>query len=478
MLSNHIEFQIYNNFPYTPTIEQKFLIKSLSAFISGEDSNEIFILNGYAGTGKTTIVTALSTTLNSLKIKNLMIAPTGRAAKVMSQYSCQKAVTIHKKIFRQKSATSDNFILGLNRERGAFFIVDESSMIANGSFENSIFGSGRLLDDIFEYVKMGQNCKIIIIGDTAQLPPIGTTISPALNPHEMERYGDLTYFNMQEVVRQELHSGILRNATIIRSLIDLNKNEIPKFDLSHSDTQRISGNELLEVIEDCYNKFGITSTIAITRSNKQANRFNQGIRSRVLYQEEMIDSGDYIMIVKNNYFYNLSTNPLEEQNTKDDNQDFIANGDTAQILRIKRYEEIHGFKFADVTIKLISENDFELDCKVLLDTLYSDSPSLNTEENRRLFESVEQDYTKYRRKTDRYKAMRNDPYLNALQIKFAYAITCHKAQGGQWDCVIIDKMLWGDNQMSSDLLRWLYTAVTRATKKLYLLNFDERFFDE
>ena len=477
MLSTHIESQIYNNFSYVPTNQQKKIIKSLALFVSGEDSASVFVLNGFAGTGKTTIIATLSKVLNALSVRTYLLAPTGRAAKVISNYANKPALTIHKKIYRQKSATDNSFVLSFNKDGNAIYIIDEASMISNSSYENIVFGSGRVLDDIFDYVNSGRGGKIIFIGDTAQLPPIGTFISPALDVSNLEHYANVSHCEMNEVVRQELDSGILYNATIVRKLIEQGIEATPKFDLSFDDFQRIDGGEVLEIIEDNYNKFGTTNCLVIVRSNKQANRFNQGIRARVLYQEEMIESGDYLMVVKNNYFYDINPSETPEEKS-DQEEDFIANGDVAQVVRIRRYEEIHGFRFANVTLRLIYSDNYELDCKILLDTLESESPSLSQAQQQLLFNSVEADYKNITIKRDRYKAMKADPYLNALQVKFAYAVTCHKAQGGQWDSVIIDRMLWGDQVMSIDLLRWLYTAITRATKKLYLLNFDDSFFQE
>ena len=478
MLSTHIESQIYNNFLYAPTNQQKKIIKSLAMFISGEDTASVFVLNGYAGTGKTTVIAALSKVLNSMNVRTFLLAPTGRAAKVISNYSNKPALTIHKKIYRQKSATDNSFVINFNKDGNAIYIIDEASMISNSSYENIVFGSGRVLDDIFDYVNSGRGGKIIFIGDTAQLPPIGTFISPALDVAGLGSYSSVSHCEMNEVVRQGQDSGILYNATIVRSLIEQGIEATPKFDLSFSDFQRIDGSEVLEIIEDNYNKYGTTNCLVIVRSNKQANRFNQGIRARVLYQEEMIDSGDYLMVVKNNYFYDVNLTDSQEDEVKEEDKDFIANGDVAQVVRIRRYEEIHGFRFANVTLRLIYSNDFELDCKILLDTIESETPSLSSNQQQQLFNSVEEDYKHITIKRDRYKAMKKDPYLNALQVKFAYAVTCHKAQGGQWDSVVIDRMLWGDQPMSMDLLRWLYTAITRATKKLYLLNFDDSFFAE
>ncbi len=478
MLSEHIESQIYNIFFYAPTIQQKKLIKSLSQFVANEDNSRIFVVNGYAGTGKTTIIAALTKVLNSMKINNLLLAPTGRAAKVMSQYSESIANTIHKKIYRQKSASENEFVLSFNKSHETIFIIDEASMISNTSYENVVFGSGRLLDDLFDYIDSGRNCKVIMIGDSAQLPPIGTLLSPALDTSYLENYGTTSSFELNEVVRQQLDSGILYNATIIRELIETNNPQIPVFDMSFKDIKRITGADVLEIIEDSYAKYGTTNTSVIVRSNRNANRFNQGIRARVLYQEEMLDSGDYIMIVKNNYFYKFGEEDQTTVEKQEEMEEFLANGDVAQIRRVRRYQEMYGFRFADVTLKLTYMDDYEMDCKIILDTLESESPALTAEQQQKLFEEVEKDYMHISLKKERYKAMRNDEFLNALQVKFAYALTCHKSQGGQWDCVVIDRVLWGEMPMTMDLLRWLYTAFTRATQKLYLLNFDDRFFTE
>ncbi len=478
MLSIHINRQIYNFFLYQPTTEQKKIINSLSLFVAGETDSNIFVLNGYAGTGKTTIISALAKCLKSLNINHFLLAPTGRAAKVVASYSDKSATTIHKKIFRQKSQLENRFELAHNKSRDTIYIIDEASMIANSSYDSAMFGSGRLLDDIFKYVENGINCKLIFVGDSAQLPPIGTLLSPALDRSEISFYGDTTFLEMSQVVRQQSESGILHNATIVREMINRGDESIPKFKLGFEDFERIGSGDLLEIIEDNYAKYGKDDTLVIVRSNKQANRFNQGIRARVLYQEEQIDSGDYLMIVKNNYFYDLSTIDPTLVENEPEQENFLANGDVARIRRVRRYNEIHGFRFADVTLELPDMDDLELDCKIILDTLESESPSLSAQQQSKLFESVEQDYLHITKKADRYKAMRQDPFLNALQVKFAYAVTCHKAQGGQWSAVVIDRFLWGDQTMTLELLRWLYTALTRASKKVYLLNFEDSFFEE
>lgn len=480
MLHEHIEKQILEHFPFAPTEDQERLIAMLGRFIADPGSS-LFILNGYAGTGKTTVIASLVNTLSALRARPVLLAPTGRAAKVMGGYADRKAYTIHKKIYRQKGALIDRFELDINRHRNAFFIIDEASMLSNGSsYENSIFGSGRLLDDLFTYVSSGAGCKVIIVGDNAQLPPVGSTLSPALDKFYMAGFADVTFCSMDQVVRQEQESGILFNATLLRRIIESGIPEIPRFRLGFPDFERIGGGDFLELLEDAYRKYGERNTLVICRSNKQANRFNQGIRGRVLYREEELENGDMVMIVKNNYFYAVQEEPeeaaAEQQGEKE--EDFIANGDVAVIKRIKRYEELYGFRFADVTLAFPDNDDAEIDCKVILDTLDSTSPSLSYEENQKLFAGVEEDYAHITVKKKRYAEMKQNPYLNALQIKFAYAVTCHKAQGGQWDAVFVDNMLWGTEEISTDLLRWLYTAVTRAREKVYMLNFRDDFFEE
>lgn len=466
MLTQHIISQIYTNFSYTPTLDQKNLINSLAEFIYDSKSGEIMIINGYAGTGKTTVIAAIHKTLNQFKIPCFMLAPTGRAAKVMAGYAKASALTIHKKIYKQKSALVDSFQLDKNLTKNGFFIIDEASMLSDSSYDSSFFGSGNLLADLVKYVNSGENCKLILVGDKAQLPPVYFDESPALDRYTMEQYGSVTYCELKNIIRQKEGSGILHNATLLREMINNNITDIPKFDTSFKDVKAINGTEFIDELESCYSKYGVDETIVITRSNKQANRFNGGVRGRVLFQEEELSSGDMVMIVKNNYFHT----------PEDGGVGFLANGDLAKIKRLRRYEELFGFRFVNATITLPDYDNTELECKVILDTLDSDTPSLSSEASKRLFDEVEKDYSHIPRKADRYKAMREDEYFNALQIKFAYAVTCHKAQGGQWDAVFIDKMLFGDEQMSKDFQRWLYTAITRAKKRLYFINFDERFF--
>ena len=472
MINDHIKSQIYSKFSFTPTKGQNKIIENLANWISEPEYDSVFILNGYAGTGKTTLISAFATTLAELRIKPILLAPTGRAAKVVAQMTGMPAHTIHKKIYRQKSLADAEarFLLNFNKEKDAVFIVDEASMIADYSMDGSVFGSGSLLDDLFEYVRSGERCRVMFVGDAAQLPPVGHDLSPALNPERMKVYGPVIYETLDEVVRQQMDSGILFNATMVRCMLDAGIYEIPLFDTSFPDFEAISGAEVLERVEECYSRYGRDDVIVITRSNKRANRFNEGIRRLTLCAEEAIESGDMLMVVKNNYHFT--------EREEDCKIDFVANGDTARLMRIRRYYDLYGFRFADAVLRFADYDDYELDCKILLDTLTSEAPALTAEQNKSLFTAIEEDYLDVTSKRERYKKIREDSYYNAMQVKFGYAVTCHKAQGGQWSAVFVDKMLFGDEEMSRDMLRWLYTAITRATEKLYLVNFDDRFFDD
>lgn len=471
MHSTHISTQIYAKISFDATINQKKIIESLSGFLAEEDYSKIFILNGYAGTGKTTLISALVAALKDLGIKCVLLAPTGRAAKVLTQYSSQTAYTIHKKIYRERTTADyeSKFSLNINRDRGAVYIVDEASMLSAGGDSVSAFGSGNLLEDLITYVRQGKECRLILVGDDAQLPPVGADFSPALEPSELLPYGQVEYGTMNDVVRQSVDSGILFNATLVRCMLENNLCEVPHFDTSFDDFRSIGGGELMECLQDCYDRYGRDETIVITRSNKRANRYNEGIRRYTLSAEEEIESGDMLMIVKNNYHYTerVENSPMS----------FVANGDTARLKRIRRFEEFYGFRFIDAVLSFPDYDDYELECKVMLDTLSSESPSLTREQSQQLFCEVEKDYTDIRSKIKRYKAIRENPHFNAMQVKFAYAVTCHKAQGGQWRAVFIDRCLFGDEPMTRDMLRWLYTAITRATERVYLVNFDERFFE-
>ncbi|MBO7262607.1 MAG: AAA family ATPase [Alistipes sp.] len=470
MLNTHITDQIYAKISFDATNNQKKIIEKLSAWLSDDDYSRIFLLNGYAGTGKTTIIAAFVAALKKLGLKPILLAPTGRAAKVLTRYSKLTAYTIHKKIYREKSISDyqSKFALDYNREHDAVFIVDEASMLSTSSPDSS-FGSGNLLDDLVQYVRQGKRCRLMLVGDDAQLPPVGDDYSPALQPSELLPYGDVEYGTMDEVVRQSHDSGILFNATMLRCMLENNIYKIPRFDLSYKDFRQVQGGELLEELQDCYDRFGRDETIVITRSNKRANRYNEGIRRHNLSAEEEIESGDMLMIVKNNYFY--------AEQDKDSPMSFVANGDVARLKRIRRFEEFYGFRFIDATLQFPDYDDYEMQAKILMDTLTSESPSLTREQSNQLFIEVEKDYADITAKSKRYKAIRENPHFNAMQVKFAYAVTCHKAQGGQWSAVFVDRCLFGDEEMSRDMLRWLYTAITRATERVYLVNFDERFFE-
>lgn len=470
MLNTHISHQIYAKLSFDATNNQKKIIEKLSVWLSDDDYSRIFLLNGYAGTGKTTIIAAFVAALKELGIKPILLAPTGRAAKVLTRYSNLAAYTIHKKIYREKTISDyqSKFSLDYNREHDALFIVDEASMLSTNS-SDSVFGSGNLLDDLVQYVRQGKRCRLMLVGDDAQLPPVGDDLSPALQPSELLPYGDVEYATMDEVVRQSQDSGILFNATMLRCMLENNIYEIPHFNLTFKDFRQVQGGELLEELQDCYDSFGRDETIVITRSNKRANRYNEGIRRHNLSAEEEIESGDMLMIVKNNYHYT--------EQDKDSPMSFVANGDVARLKRIRRFEEFYGFRFIDATLQFPDYNDYEMQVKILLDTLTSESPSLTREQSNQLFIEVEKDYADITSKSKRYKAIRENPHFNAMQIKFAYAVTCHKAQGGQWKAVFVDRCLFGDEPMTRDMLRWLYTAITRATERVYLVNFDERFFE-
>ena len=471
MNSSHISQQIYAKLSFEATFNQKKIIEQLSSWLCDDDYRRIFLLNGYAGTGKTTIIAAFVAALKELGIKTILLAPTGRAAKVLSHYSSADAFTIHKRIYRERSLASyeSKFSLDYNRERGAVFIVDEASMLSSASGDDATFGSGNLLDDLVQYVRSGKECRLMLEGDDAQLPPVGDDYSPALDPATLLQYGDVEYGTMDEVVRQTADSGILFNATMLRLMLENRIFEIPKFDTSYPDFKSVEGGELLETLQDCYDRYGRDETIVITRSNKRANRYNEGIRRYNLSAEEEIESGDMLMVVKNNYHY-------AERDEKSP-MSFVANGDVVRLRRIRRFEEFYGFRFIDAQLEFPDYGDYQMDVKVMLDTLASESPSLTRDESRRLFYEVEKDYMDITAKGKRYRAIRENPHFNAMQVKFAYAVTCHKSQGGQWRAVFVDRCLFGDETMSKDMLRWLYTAITRATERVYLVNFDERFFE-
>ena len=471
MLNTYIAGQIYAKISFDATVSQKKVVENISEYLSSPDYSSIFILNGYAGTGKTTLIAALVQVLRAMNIPCVLLAPTGRAAKVLAQYSGTEAHTIHKRIYRQRTNADyeSKYSLDINREKGCVFIVDETSMLSDSTPDGQIFGSGSLLEDLITYVRSGRQCRLILVGDDAQLPPVGADRSPALDAAAMRSYGEVVYSSMTDVVRQDAASGILRNATALRQMLERGEVEVPHIDLNYPDIESIGGGEFLECLEDAYARYGRDETIVITRSNKRANRFNEGIRRYILSAEEQIESGDRLMVVKNNYYY---TERMEKSPMS-----FIANGDIALLKRIRRFEDFYGFHFADAVLSFGDYGDTEIECKILLDTLSSESPSLTREQSRQLFDEVEKDYMDTASRLKRFRQIRENQHYNALQVKFAYAVTCHKAQGGQWRAVFVDRCLFGDEPMTRDMLRWLYTAVTRATEKLYLVNFDERFFE-
>ena len=473
MIKNHLKEILTENLPFSPTNCQNNLIDALSAYITSDEPDEIMLIKGFAGTGKTTMIYSLTQSLLSLKIRSILLAPTGRAAKVMAAYTGMTAFTIHKKIYRQKTSSDGmgKFVLNKNLYKNTYFIIDEASMISNELSENSVFGSGRLLDDLLEYVYSGENCRLVLVGDTAQLPPVGLDVSPALEAFTLEEYGfSVKEVELKEVVRQAKGSGILSNATEIRNRVGCETEYSGFFPIdvnTFTDVEKISGSELIENISTCFDKYGTFETTVVTRSNKRANLFNKGIRSSILYRENEIEKGDLVMVVKNNYFW-------ADENIE---LDFIANGDIAEIITIYGYEELYGFRFANVTLNFVDYKNIELDCKIFLETLSIETASFSYEQNRRLFEAVSEDYLEIRNKRERWKKIKENPYYNALQVKFAYALTCHKAQGGQWKAVFIDHGYLNEEMLDKEYYRWLYTAFTRPTEKLFLVNFNKGFFE-
>ena len=445
----------------------------ISEFILSADERKIFLLCGYAGTGKTTLVSAMVRTMEQLGRKTVLLAPTGRAAKVFSSYSGKAAYTIHKWIYRQKSILDGStFLLMENHSVNTLFVVDEASMITNSG--TSGFGTGALLDDLVEFVYSGNGCSLLLLGDTAQLPPVGESLSPALS-EEYLRSMFLSLFSMEmtQVMRQVEGSGILCNATLLRETICSRTGGLmPQLELKgFADVRCVAGDELIEAIEKCYSDAGSEETIVLCRSNKRANVYNEGIRRRILYREDNLCRGDMLMVVKNNYYWREVLGK-EDKNILD-KMSFIANGDVASIVRVNGVEEMYGFHFADVTLSFLDYEDCELDVKIILDTLTSESPSLTREENERLFAAVWEDYPEIRSKRKRMEEIRKNPYYNALQVKYGYAVTCHKAQGGQWRRVFVDQGYVTADMMTADYYRWLYTAFTRATERLYLVNWKE-----
>ncbi len=456
--------------PFGLTDDQLKLTDIFAEFTFSKIEKELLVIKGYAGTGKTTMISAYIKSLTNLKIKSVLMAPTGRAAKVLAGYSEYIVTTIHKKIYRQKSSKDafGDFVLDKNLHTNTFFIVDEASLISEHQQDTSVFGSGNLLSDLISYVYNGKNCKLILVGDSAQLPPVGYSESQSLNKSFLETFSlSVTEHELYEVVRQVNDSGILTNASALRELIMHEKLTYPRFNSDgFTDIFRIGGYQLLDCISESYGKYGKDETIVICRSNKIANRYNQGIRSNVLILDEELSAGDFLMVVKNNYHW------LHEN----EKADFIANGDIVKVKRVKKYEELYGFRFADTEIILPDYDGLELSVKLLMNTIYSETPALSSEDNKRLFYSIAEDYPEIRSLKQRYALVRENNYFNALQIKFAYSVTCHKSQGGQWKVVFIDQSFFKDDMLTIEYLKWLYTAITRATEKVYLVNFSDKFF--
>jgi len=462
---------IQKAFPHEATPQQLELFDKLHSFLVSKDGDECFILRGYAGTGKTTVLGALTKALRSYNFKSVLLAPTGRAAKVITAYSGRKAFTIHKKIYRKKSAVSvdEGFSLDKNLADNTLFIVDEASMISD---EIGLNHKASLLYDLVNYVYNTKNCKLMLVGDTAQLPPVGSEDSPALDEQLMKKkFGlDIYSFELTDVLRQQKDSGILFNVTRVRDIIREGKEKMPQIvTKGYKDMYRMSGELLEDGLNYAYGKYGNDNTLIICRSNKNANAYNKQIRGRILLREEELTGGDQLMVVKNNYFW------LQEQDEASTN--FIANGDIARVKKVRRIENMYGFRFADVQLEFIDyAEDPILDCKILLDTLYTEAPALPHDDQKRFYTEVMKDYEHIHNKRAKWNELKLNPYYNALQVKFAWAITCHKAQGGQWDAVFVDQGYLTEEMVNTDFLRWFYTACTRATSELYLVNFNVRFF--
>ncbi|WP_297707006.1 ATP-binding domain-containing protein [uncultured Eudoraea sp.] len=461
-----------DNFPHVPTPKQEVALQQLAHFVLSQKKEEVYLLKGFAGTGKTTIVGVIVSSLWKTAMKAVLLAPTGRAAKVMSNYSKSQAFTIHRKIYfpKKESGGGIKFILAPNKHRDTIFIVDEASMIPDKPSDSKLFGNGSLLDDLLMFVYSGHNCKLILIGDTAQLPPVHLQISPALDSEKLAyNYNkEVTTLELDEVVRQAEDSGILLNATNLREQLQSGYLDDFKFDVNpYKDIIRlIDGHDIQEAIDNSYRENGKEETVLIVRSNKRANLYNENIRNRILYLENELAPGDYMMVVKNNYFW---LKPNSEAG-------FIANGDIIEILEIFSIKELYGFKFAEVKVKMVDyPNQRPFETVLLLDTIRADTPSLSYEEGNRLYQEVQNDYAHEKSKYKRFLGVKNNKYFNALQVKFSYAITCHKSQGGQWNTVFVEQP-YLPNGIDREYLRWLYTAVTRAKDKLYLIGFKSDFF--
>lgn len=478
MIIDELKYKILQQFGFPPTQEQAHALEVFAEFLTDRDPHAVMILRGSAGTGKTTLSGAIVRTLKKIRQKVMLLAPTGRAAKVFSLNSGSPAYTIHRRIYREKSfsGVEGQFNLNDNLYTDTLFMVDEASMIANMGLGGMSFGSGCLLDDLVHFVYQGRNDRLLLIGDKAQLPPVGEEESPALHAAMLEGYGLKVYeCDLNEVLRQSEESGILYNATMIRQMITHDDiTQLPKIHFAgYSDIKPMPGAELIEALADSYHHVGLDDTIVVTRSNKRANIFNQGIRNMVLDREEELSQGDILMIVKNNYYWMEEERKSNNKLQSNEIPAFLANGDRAKVLKVRRRIDLYGFRFATLLLQFPDYGNYELEATVLLDTLTSEAPALTHEQQEQLFHQIEEDYQDIPLKADRMKAIRQDQFFNALQVKFAYAVTCHKAQGGQWAHVYVDQGYMTDDMLNPDYIHWLYTAFTRATEMLYLVNWPE-----
>lgn len=469
MIKNQLVKIITQNLGHEPTPAQVNAIALLSDYLADPLPSKVFILRGYAGTGKTTLLGAIDKALRNIARDLVLMAPTGRAAKVLADNCGHDAFTIHKTIYRQKSSKDGmgEFVLNRNTRKETLFVVDEASMVGDSAMENSIFGSGNLLQDLLHYVFNDKQCNLLVCGDTAQLPPVGSDSSPALLASTFEMRGMQVYqATLTDVVRQNLRSGIIYNATQLRADMETSPDAMPSFNIQRfDDIEAINGTDLIDKLEDAYSKYGGTNTIVISRTNRRIIKYNEGIRRRILWHESELATGDLLMVVKNNYFWKPDP----------ESASFIANGDTFELLRILKFDERYDFRFAHVKLRQLEGKSEELEAILLLNTLTTEHASLSAEDGKRLFYNILEDYTEVKTTKDRYRMVRENPYYNALQVKFAYAITCHKAQGGQWDAVFFDQDFFNENMLGLEYQRWLYTGVTRAVKKLFLVNFNEAF---
>lgn len=478
MIIDELKYKILQQFGFPPTQEQAHALEVFAEFLTDRDPHAVMILRGSAGTGKTTLSGAIVRTLKEIRQKVMLLAPTGRAAKVFSLNSGSPAYTIHRRIYREKSfsGVEGQFNLNDNLYTDTLFMVDEASMIANMGLGGMSFGSGCLLDDLVHFVYQGRNDRLLLIGDKAQLPPVGEEESPALHAAMLEGYGLKVYeCDLNEVLRQSEESGILYNATMIRQMITHDDiTQLPKIHFAgYSDIKQMPGAELIESLAYSYHHVGLDDTIVVTRSNKRANIFNQGIRNMVLDREEELSQGDILMIVKNNYYWMEEERKSNNKLQSNEIPAFLANGDRAKVLKVRRRIDLYGFRFATLLLQFPDYGNYELEATVLLDTLTSEAPALTHEQQEQLSHQIEEDYQDIPLKTDRMKAIRQDQFFNALQVKFAYAVTCHKAQGGQWAHVYVDQGYMTDDMLNPDYIHWLYTAFTRATEMLYLVNWPE-----